>query len=483
MKSIKDFFKKPFTAAITAALLVGAAWFLFSLRDDISSYEFMVAVRRDVVEEISVTGKVKPVQSAHLSFDGAGRVAVVYVGVGDTVSAGEVLAVLESSELLGSLQKAEADLEAQKAKLNKAEIQLAQYYENIPDVLRDAYTTAENSVLVKTSGIFSGYKTSSYSLTYTSCSESEDEAEFLRSASDVELEQWKSELTALGDDSSRDDALAALGAGTDHLSRIKEFLDHTALTLTTGCTIQDSAFDTYRTNIGTARSNVNSALTDIANLHGNILLQGAEINSQSASVSAYAASVKNIRAQLDNKAIRAPIHGTITAVDAKVGEVVSANTAVISLISASRFQVDVNIPEADIARVGVRDYASVTLDAYGRDIVFDALVVSIDPAETVIEGVPTYKAMLQFQKDDARIKSGMTANVDIFGEKRMNVLALPQRALIRNEKGVFVRVLKDESTGTVEEVWVETGLRSSDGYIEIVSGIYDGDKIITFEGK
>lgn len=110
-------------------------------------------------------------------------------------------------------------------------------------------------------------------------------------------------------------------------------------------------------------------------------------------------------------------------------------------------------------------------------------MVSIDPAETIIEGVSTYNTTLQFQKNDERIKSGMTANVNIFGEKRIGVVAIPQRALVRIDDKVFVRILKDETAGIIEEVEARTGLKGSDGYIEIISGVSAGDKIMTFRGE
>ena len=40
-------------------------------------------------------------------------------------------------------------------------------------------------------------------------------------------------------------------------------------------------------------------------------------------------------------------------------------------------------------------------------------VIKIDPAATIIDGVPTYKVTLKFVDQDERIRSGMTANLDI----------------------------------------------------------------------
>jgi len=160
-----------------------------------------------------------------------------------------------------------------------------------------------------------------------------------------------------------------------------------------------------------------------------------------------------------------------------VGEAVSINVPVAKVISASGFEVEVNIPEADIAKVKLGDKSKVTLDAYGDDALFEAEVVSIDPAETIIEGVATYKTTLQFSEKDDRIKSGMTANLDILTAERHSVIAIPQRAVITKDGQKTVRLLGDNNE--VTEVNVQTGLRGSDGKIEILSGVNEGDKVIT----
>ena len=105
----------------------------------------------------------------------------------------------------------------------------------------------------------------------------------------------------------------------------------------------------------------------------------------------------------------------------------------------------------------------------------------MDPAEIIIEGVATYKVTLQFIEEDERIRSGMTANVDIIGDSRVGVLAVSQRALIRKNGEKTVKVLHGQE---ITEVKVETGLRGSDGNIEILSGLQEGDTVIIFsEGE
>ncbi|MBU4224135.1 hypothetical protein KJ934_02845 [Patescibacteria group bacterium] len=71
----------------------------------------------------------------------------------------------------------------------------------------------------------------------------------------------------------------------------------------------------------------------------------------------------------------------------------------------------------------------------------------------------------------------MTANVDIVTAERQAVFAIPQRAVIDKNNGKTARVLDGEN---VKEVSVKIGIRDTEGNIEILEGINQGDKVIVF---
>jgi HlyD family secretion protein len=190
------------------------------------------------------------------------------------------------------------------------------------------------------------------------------------------------------------------------------------------------------------------------------------------------ANAQNYQAQLAKTILRSPLNGIVTKQDGNVGQIIAANTNLVSLISVNKFKIEANIPETDIAKVKVGNTSTLTLDAYGNDVVFDATVVAIDPAETVIEGVSTYKTTFEFAKDDGRIKPGMTANIDILTDKRHDVIVAPQRAIIGKNHERTVKILS--SDGIIKEVPVEIGLKGSDGNVEIIKGINEGDKVVFF---
>jgi len=217
----------------------------------------------------------------------------------------------------------------------------------------------------------------------------------------------------------------------------------------------------------------------------------ANYNSQLASVSQAYASVQSSQAQLDKTILYAPISGLVTKMEAKVGEIVfpsspysDSRVSFVSIISDKNFEIEAYIAEVDIAKVKIGDASMVTLDAYGNDMEFEARVTKIEPAETIIDGIPTYKITLQFVGENDAIKSGMTANLDIITDKLDNVIGVPNRAVITKSDGKkIVRILKDvevngKTTQEIVESEVKTGIRGVDGRIEITEGVNEGDKVV-----
>ena len=403
-----SFVKKPIfiIGIIALAAIIGAFFYFYSGK---TGPEFIIVKKGDIVSEVSVTGRVKPFKNVDLAFEQSGKIASVYVSVGNFVSADSVLVRQDSGEISASLLKAKADL-------SKSEITLKNYYSSIVNVVNDAYTKADDAVRKQADSMFTDGESDAPKLSFsTTNSQAQTDSQNGRLASRHELNTWQQELSGLSAASSQEELDSALLKSQNHLQTVRNFLSSVMDTLNETAGITQTTIDAYKASIITARTNVNTALTNITN-------QGQNINSQKASISSDEADVQNIEAQIAKTVLYAPISGIITKQDAKVGEIAAANTVLVSVISASQFEIEANIPEADIAKVKIGSSAGVTLDAYGNDIIFDAKVSAIDPAETVIEGVATYKTTLQFLKKDERIKSGMTGNVDILLQK--NILTL-----------------------------------------------------------
>lgn len=504
--------------AVVAVLIALAGLYFFGRSDDgTAGIDFIIAERGSVVSEVSVVGRVEPSERVDLAFEVVGRVASVAADVSGRVFAGMPLVRLENDNEEAALAAALARVKIEEAKLEElergstpgalavkevkvsnAEAALVEERRNLVAALSDAFTKSDDAVRNKVDQFFSGSETATPQITFTVI---DPELKMVIESGRRDLSSLLNAWTIAANNLSLESDLSeALALGKGNLDRTKRFLDNVAIAVNAvkaNANLSQTTIDAYRADVSTARTNVNTALSNVIAAEKKVRdaesalslaqeeLEEIKVGTRPEALAAQAAKVEEARATAREKEallfktiLYSPIEGVVTRADAKVGEIIAANTTLVSVISSSDFEMKVNIPEADIAKVSVGDGARVTLDAYGSDVVFAAHVTSIEPAETIVEGVPTYVSTLHFNEQDERIRSGMTANVDILADRRDDVIATPARAVITRNGGKFVRVLNADNT--VSEAPVEVGLRGSDGSIEIVKGVTEGERVIIF---
>ncbi len=214
----------------------------------------------------------------------------------------------------------------------------------------------------------------------------------------------------------------------------------------------------------------------------------SDISLAQAQISQAQANIKSIDDQIENTKLYSPFEGVITELNFNVGEQFSPSiSSFVSLLVDDYFEIEVDIAESEINKVKVNDQVKISLDAFGRDTIFTGFVSFIEPAQTIIQGVVYYKLKIQFSSLESwlaeniekrqEIKAGMTANVEIETASRDNVLQVPGRAIINLDNRNIVRVLENEE---MVEREVQIGLRGDSGLVEIISGLNEGEEIITF---
>lgn len=505
---------RPWLASGSLLLLAVIGWALFGRSGD-SAPEAVTAMRGRITEEVSLTGKTKPAREANLAFEKGGKVSRVLVKIGDQVAPGQTLVQLDANELSAQLRQAQAnilreqarldqllggarseDIEIKRTELEKANQDLQNDIASMIDVLQDAYAKADDAIRKQIDDLFINDDQLNPQLSFTTTnSQNQLDAESGRAKAGQSLQFWKVSLDRLSENQGQNTILAAAVDAKAHLAQMRNLLTVLMDTTQNAVSISAATQNTYKTYITSARTSVNAAITAITNQEQliasqklviqrvenelSLKLAGSapeEIQAQRAQVRQAEASAAAISAQLSKATLTSSIRGTISKLDVQPGEIVSPNLNIVSVISESDMEIEANLPEADLSRVQIGSSARVTLDAYGEDVIFEAAVGAIDPAETVIEGVSTYKMRLQFTEPDARIKSGMTANIDIVTAVRENAIFVPQRSVGRKEGKRYVMVyVKDQPA---QERAVEIGIRSADGNIEITSGLNEGEVVL-----
>ena len=258
----------------------------------------------------------------------------------------------------------------------------------------------------------------------------------------------------------------------------------------TGLLAKQRAIDvqkaTNASTLSTSKAGVTVAENVLLQAKNELILKEAgstpeALATQKSRVAAARAQKELVQAQINTMVLKSPIDGVVIKQEVRNGVFVQAGVHVVSVISKNSYEVEIFVPEVDIAKVTINDSVNITLDAYTDDDVFPAQVMAIDPAETTIEGVATYKVTINFiDSKDERIKSGMTADTVILTDEREMVLAVPTRAIITEDTQKYVRIPEGDK---IKKIPVEIGMKSSSGYVEIINGLKEGETIITFIRK
>lgn len=569
------------TKIIGGVVLVVIALLIFaSTRKKPTQYDTTTVNKQNVLQQVTVTGKVKPSEELNLAFEQSGKIVAVSAKVGDHVLQNAVLANLSSADTGASLRRAgasiasaqadvaqyEAALESERVKLDqlkngnrseelniseanvqkarsalvdaqnnlqltkdKALSDLQNAYTDVSETLQSVYNTANAAFLEEVDPLFTHDADFDRLSFITKSFEKRNTVERERITAKEVMNQFQSDLQNIPSEAAVLDAL--LITEKQRLGSLREFFTTLSAAVDDNANLSLTTENLYRGYVNTGRASVNSVLSTLVaqqqtisgqKTTNNNSIQAAEasinaaqkavevashelelkragarpeeISAQESRIKQAEANVASARARVSqasadyqgaaanfNKTIlRSPIAGIITKVDAKTGQFIASSQAALSVISEADYEIEANVPEVDIAKITLAKTADVTLDAYGDDVVFKASVSKIDPAETVVEGVATYKITLQFSQKDERIKSGMTANLDILIDQHNDVIAVPARAVSSHDGKKFVKILKDTKTPP-QEVEVETGLRGSDGNLEITKGLSVGQTIILSE--
>lgn len=200
----------------------------------------------------------------------------------------------------------------------------------------------------------------------------------------------------------------------------------------------------------------------------------ADLDAAKAAVAQARAQLALAQYNLDSATLRAPFDGIVSAVNANVGEMVSASSAgpIVALVDPNNLRLDVSVDETDVAHVEVGYDATVTFDALpGR--AFTGKVVAIAPSASVQQGVATYQVTISL-KDAVGVKPGMTGNANIVYAHHENVLTVPNRAVRTEGDRRVVTVLEG---GKLIAHSVAVGV-SDERSTEILNGLKAGDQVV-----
>ncbi len=414
--------------------------------------ELQTAVARlgELTVLASGTGQVTPTSEIGVGFDESGTLIELNVAPGDAVQPGQVLARLQT-------KNSEQDIAAS---ISDAELNVIRARQSLDDLYTNAElnrTTALNSI-----------------------------AEYAQAVRDAQYTLDNYTLTA---EQEKMDAIEALDIMQQRLEqataafepyRYLEITNETRTDRLTALTLAQTNFDAavkrlnYEYALQVAKVNLDKARQEYEQYTAGPAADDLELaQAELANAEAKLALAQEAQSIIE---LKAPIAGTVMAVDASLGEVLST-AAIITLADLEIPTLDVYLDETDLDKAVVGYDAEVVFDAL-PDQSFTGKVVSVSPGLQSVGN--TQAVLLRVQLDTAGVQVnlpvGLNAAVDIVAGRAENAVLVPVEALRDLGDGQYAVFVMENGEPTLRVV--EVGLMDVT-YAEILSGLEAGEEVTT----
>lgn len=329
------------------AVLIGGVFYI---------WKHFVALPPVPPNVVALSGRIEGDDSA-VAPKTAGRIVDIRVREGDSVKAGEVIAVLDDAQVRAREEQAQAAVTAAEARTKSARDQIAVLEQQLREIgLEKEQSTVDANGRVK-----------------------QAEAEVAAAESDLAREQAALQIAAFDRDAYN--KLVKTGAASERQARQATA---TAEQQEAAVAAAKKKLDSAKGGLATAQATLsNPGIREMqaATVQRQIAQQQAEITSAIASAQQARFQLTEAQANRSDLIVTAPFDGTVMTRSAEPGEVVQAGTAIITLLDMSKVYLRGFVPEGSIGKVKIGQAARFYLDSNPGKAV-DAYVERIDPQAT-----------------------------------------------------------------------------------------------------
>ncbi len=199
--------------------------------------------------------------------------------------------------------------------------------------------------------------------------------------------------------------------------------------------------------------------------------------------SQYEAARDDVQVKKDYSVIRAPFDGVVSKKYTEVGELLMPGKQIVTIVNPDRIYVLATIDEVDVGRLKLGQPVAITVDAFPGEK-FDGTIRRISP---IVSGgkleTRTADVWIYFNKKDARMKPGMSADIEILIATLQNVLSVPSQTIIDRDgrKQVYEVEGKAARSGDASVARLRPVEIGESNWVasEIKSGLKTGDYVIT----
>ena len=190
------------------------------------------------------------------------------------------------------------------------------------------------------------------------------------------------------------------------------------------------------------------------------------------------AQIAQVSAQMAASTIVAPIAGTVTAIYNEDRQMAIADRPFMMIQQSTPMVASLSIPRDAAMKLGTPDAKKgikVLLKVGDQELPGELTYVDV----TQPENVPSVLVKATFNNDKGLIKAGEFYTLIIESDIKAKMLTVPSKAVRENQDGKYVYVLTENNTVDVRVVEVGTIV---DDDVAIISGLNEGDKVITTDG-
>ena len=184
--------------------------------------------------------------------------------------------------------------------------------------------------------------------------------------------------------------------------------------------------------------------------------------------------LENAYMELEKMTIKAPFRGVIVNLPYYTSDVkVASGQVMLGMMDYSSMYMEVELPENTIDKI--KEGQKVMITNYNiKSDTLQGSVTQLSPA--INEETRTYSGFITIKNPELKLRPGMFAKGEIITLSKENVLAIPKEVVSKRRNNTMVFTVENNNRAT--EKVIKTGI-SDDKYIEVVSGLEEGDKIVT----
>ena len=501
----KRHWKKFAVAGVALVVVAGVAWQLLSPSQSAAaadtSYTTAEVTRMDVSSSITGSGTLEAADSYSVSTLLEGTILTADFEEGDQVEEGTVLYTIDSSDAANSLEQAEISLnQAQRSYSNQLESQedltitapvTGQVY-SIDVEVGDEVAAGETVATVRDS------QTMSLEVSFPA----DDAAAFyVGQSATVTLDSTFETLSGViskisGTDTVLTGNVIVRSVTIDVSNPGGLSTSQTASAAVDSATSTSSGTFTYKEE-ETVTAEVSGEVAAIRVSEGDQVSTGQtlivltsddlddQIQSAQDSLRNAEISYENQTEQLEDYTITAPITGTIVDKNYNAGETSESNQVLCTIYDLSYLTMTLSVDELDIANIAVGQSVTIVADAV-EDTTYTGVVTKVSVAGTSSGSATTYPVTIRIDETDGLLP-GMSVDATIELASAENVLAIPSAALNRGNTVLVTADSPSAVNGTLVESTTEGGEDyysvevtigvNGDDYIEITSGLQEGDTV------